>query len=75
MPQVTWVTKVDATFFIDGNIVGRIESPSFVAVGNDVTHSGLHVGSNHAPTTMICTLTDQHIPFSVELDAVGHATR
>ena len=71
--QIAWIAEVNAAFLIQGHVVRRVEGAAVVHPGEDKTHAGPHVGTDHAASAVVGPFANQHVPGRVELDAVRHA--
>jgi hypothetical protein len=73
--EVTRVGEINASIPIDDEIVGRIEVLSSIQACENMTSTGLKIGSNDGPTTEVRAARDHHAARGVELNPRGHPAR
>ena len=70
MPKISRIAEIDATFFVNRNVVRRIELLPFKQTSNDLCLASFHVRPRDFAATVVRTFGHDHVACRIELDTV-----
>jgi hypothetical protein len=71
--QVARVGEVDASFQVNGQVIGGIEALAHVLVGNRLAFTGFHVPARDAAAAFVRSFTGNEKALRIEFKAIGLA--
>ena len=75
MAQITRIAEINASLFVDRNIVRGIQLTSLKQSRNDPGLAGLHVRLSHTATTVVGSFGHNHVASRVKFNAIRHTAR
>ena len=75
MTQIARIAEIDASLFVDRNIVGGIQLTPIKQSRNDLGLAGLHVSPSDSATTVVSPFGHNHVARRVKFNAIRHTAR